>query len=140
VSSSGTPTSPLQGIVIADHDAPFAHPIQVAAGDNIVLDRTKGTEIAGWLWGIADDGRSGWVPESFLEMTPRGACLLRDYNAIELTVRRGDTLQVHEEVAGFLWVTIEDGRAGWVPAKVVRIAHGAGGTDSPEQRYRFENS
>jgi uncharacterized protein YgiM (DUF1202 family) len=39
-----------------------------------------------------------------------------DYEAVELTVQLGDLLTVHKAESGFLWVTDQDGRTGWVPS------------------------
>ncbi|UCF10707.1 MAG: hypothetical protein JSW65_03260 [Candidatus Bipolaricaulota bacterium] len=107
--------------VVADYDAPYADPLRGRSGDRVSIDREKKTTIEGWLWCTDPAGRSGWVPEAYLEAGDRDGALRRDYDAIELTVRVGEGLAVHYEESGFYWVTHADGRQGWVPTESVRL-------------------
>jgi len=69
-----------------------------------------------WLWCIADTGKQGWVPETYLEHDgERGTCL-RAYSAWELTVAAGDAVAVLDEESGWCWVEAESGELGWIPA------------------------
>jgi len=99
--------------VTADYQAPFPDPIRVQAGEQVGIDRGKTTNIPGWLWCA---GRSGWVPEAYLEVHGQAGVLACDYDAIELTVHVGEVLTVSKEQSGFFWVTDPAGRQGWVPA------------------------
>ena len=109
-----------KALVISDYDAPFPHPLRGRAGDRLSTDRSKATGIPGWIWCTAADGRSGWVPESYLRGDGANAFLLREYDAIELTVRTGDVLVIHAEESGFCWTENADGRHGWVPTTCLR--------------------
>ena len=104
--------------VIADYQTPFADPIQASAGDEVVVDPDKYTNIAGWVWCTNMSGKSGWVPKSYVEYSGKVGKMLCDYNAIELTVHVGEILTVHKAESDFYWVTNQEGRQGWVP-----IAH-----------------
>lgn len=104
--------------VIADYQAPYADPIQVNAGDEVVVDSEKQTSIPGWVWSTNRDGKSGWVPKTYLEYSGKVGKMLCDYNAIELTVYVGEILTVHKIESDFYWVTDQKGIQGWVP-----IAH-----------------
>ena len=106
--------------MICDYDAPFPDPLRGRAGERLCTDRSKATDIPGWIWCTAADGRSGWVPESYLRDDGANAFLLRDDDAIELTVRTGAVLVIHAEEGGFCWTTNADGRRGWVPTTCLR--------------------
>jgi uncharacterized protein YgiM (DUF1202 family) len=105
--------------VIADYQAPYSDPIRVKEGDEISLDRNKVTELAGWVWGTDHAGKSGWVPEAYIEPHGDTGIMRCDYNAIELTIHVGEILTFHEAESGFYWVTDQSGRQGWVPASHV---------------------
>jgi hypothetical protein len=105
--------------VVADYQAPYIDPISGKAGDEVVIDRAQKTEYMGWLWCINRAGKSGWVPESYLEERGNLGYLLCDYDAIELSIHVGETLIVHKATSGFLWVSHPCGQTGWVPASHV---------------------
>ncbi len=105
--------------VIADYQAPYADPIQVNEGDEISLDRNKKTDLVGWVWGTDQAGKSGWVPEAYLERHGDTGILRCDYDAIELTIHVAEILTFHKAESGFFWVTDQVGRQGWVPASHV---------------------
>ena len=104
--------------VVADYQAPYADPIQVNAGDEVVVDPDKHTGIAGWVWCTKRDGKSGWVPKTYVEYIGMVGKMRSDYDAIELTVHAGEILTVHKAESDFYWVTDQKGVQGWVP-----IAH-----------------
>ena len=54
--------------VIADYRASFPDPIRVKEGDIVTLDFQKKTNISGWVWCTQESGKSGWIPESYLEI------------------------------------------------------------------------
>jgi uncharacterized protein YgiM (DUF1202 family) len=101
--------------IITNYQAPFPDPIRVNAGDEVAIDSDKKTDIAGWIWCTNHAGKSGWVPEAYVEHQGKLGLLRCDYNAIELTIRVGELLTVHKMECGFYWVTDRSGRQGWVP-------------------------
>ena len=103
---------------IADYQAPYADPIQANAGDEVVVDPEKQTNIPGWVWCTSSNGKSGWVPKTYVEYSGKTGKMLCDYNAIEFTVRVGEELTVYKAESDFYWVTNQKGLQGWVP-----IAH-----------------
>ena len=68
-----------------------------------------------FVWCTDQSGHAGWVPDS-LEMTGAAeATALRDYDATELTVSKGEILEVLEEVGGWVFCrTPPDAPAGSV--------------------------
>ena len=101
--------------VIADYQAPFPDPIRVKQGDIVTLDLQKKTNISGWVWCTHESGKSGWVPESYVEIQGSIGIMNCDYDAIELTIHVGNILIVHKEESDFYWATDQDGKQGWVP-------------------------
>ena len=105
--------------VIADYQAPYPDPIQVNAGEKITIDRNEKTDLVGWVWCTDQAGKSGWVPEAYIEHQGETGIMLNDYNAIELTIHIGEILTFHKAESGFFWVTNHAGQQGWVPASHV---------------------
>jgi Variant SH3 domain len=74
-----------------------------------------------YVWATDQAGRSGWAPDSYLEMNPDGdqATALRDYDSTELTVGRKEILDVLDEVGGWYLCRTQSGQSGWVPSTSV---------------------
>lgn len=100
--------------VSKEHSSSCPAPLSGRKGDRLSFKR-KETEWAGWLWCTGSSGRSGWVPENWLEMEEKVAVLLRDYSAHELTVVPGQILSATLSESGWVWATTESGEEGWVP-------------------------
>jgi len=101
--------------VNVDYQAPYTDPIQVNAGDEVVIDLDKQTDIIGWVWCTNSNGKSGWVPKTYVEFFGKLGKMRFEYNAIELTVRVGDILTVLKAESGFYWVANQKNLQGWVP-------------------------
>lgn len=106
----------MQVRVIASYQAPYPDPIIVLKGEEVSIDRTRETDIPGWVWCTGRSGKSGWVPETYLEQHGDQGIMCCDYNAIELTIHPGERLTVHKVESGFVWVTDQSGQTGWVPS------------------------
>jgi hypothetical protein len=107
--------------VIVDYQAPYPDPIVGVAGDEVNIDSSKKTDWAGWVWCTDRAGKSGWVPEAYIERHGDTGHMRCDYDAIELTVRVGELLTIHKAESGFLWATNQAGQDGWVPATHVEL-------------------
>jgi hypothetical protein len=107
--------------VIADYRAPYPDPIAVAAGDEVSIDSSRKTDWAGWVWCTNGAGKSGWVPEAYIERQGNTGRVRCDYDAIELTVHVGELLTIHKAESGFLWATNQAGQDGWVPSTYVEL-------------------
>lgn len=100
---------------IKEYKAPYPDPIQAKAGEDVIVDPSKETDIPGWVWCTNHAGKSGWVPVSYLKIHGGRGRMLYDYNAIELTIHAGEVLVVHKTESSFHWATNENGQQGWVP-------------------------
>jgi hypothetical protein len=107
--------------VIEAYQAPYPDPIQANTGDEVAVDRSKETDITGWIWCTNREGKSGWVPKVYVEIKGNQGRMLQDYNAIELTIHVGDVLKAHKEESNFYWVTNQAGEHGWVPIANVGV-------------------
>lgn len=114
---SGTRT----GVVTRSYLQPYPDPIRVSAGERVSPDFAKVTDFPGWVWCTDARERSGWVPRDWMEHRGDEWRITRNFDAIELTVDVDATVIVHLEIAGFYWITTQDGRTGWVPSSHVRI-------------------
>jgi uncharacterized protein YgiM (DUF1202 family) len=104
--------------VVADYRAAYPDPIVMKAGERLrVGERDENNE--SWVWCTGSSGKSGWVPLAYVRLEGDTGTALRDYSAVELSARTGETLDVLDEEAG--WVLAEDarGRLGWVPLENV---------------------
>ena len=111
-----------EAIVIAPYRRPYADPISVRRGETVAPDFSRETEITGWVWCKAGDGRSGWAPVQWLEETAAGWRVTRDFSAIELDLAPGDRLRLSHAESGFVWARTDDGREGWAPQGVLKLA------------------
>ncbi len=115
-------THPFTVHVVADYQAPYPDPIRAEAGEEVIIDLEKKTEIQGWVWCTDSSGRSGWVPAQYLEIKETRGKVLHDYDAIELTIHAGEMLTVYKEESHFYWVANQSGQRGWVPVEHVERA------------------
>ena len=104
--------------ILKEYAAQYTDPITVRAGDRVSVG-VADPEFPGWRWCTGPDGRQGWVPELLLRLEGLGALMLEDYTARELSVPAGAEVAVHRVVAGWAWVTAQDGRSGWIPLSCI---------------------
>ncbi len=106
--------SNTSAFAVHDYNRPYADPIAVQAGELLMPDRTRVTDMFGWIWCRARDDREGWVPEAWLTVK-KPVSTIRSYSAIELTVTAGDKLRLLFSESGFIWCETDDGSQGWLP-------------------------
>lgn len=109
------------GVATKPYQQPYPDPIRVSAGERVSPEFAKTTDLPGWAWCTDERGRGGWTPAQWLRQVGDGWLITHDFNAIELTVDVGTMVTVHAQIAGFCWLTTQDGRTGWVPSTHVRI-------------------
>jgi Variant SH3 domain len=110
-------------IVCTPYQRPYEDPISLKAGDLVLIDfdKTKETDILGWSWCTGPDGRQGWVPSAWLQHQEGVGQIVRDFSALELTLKVGDQVTLHYSESGFVFVTHEDGSVGWVPDACLQL-------------------
>lgn len=102
--------------VIEAHTAIYPDPIRLRQGEPLTLDGRRDVwEGHVWLWAVAEDGRSGWVPDSLPASEAGGPRAAFDYDAAELTCAENTPLSALAETHGWTLCRARDGAVGWVP-------------------------
>jgi len=106
--------------VIESHVTNDPNPVRFRTGDSIGVGHRDQVWKA-YIWGTDAAGRSGWVPDEYLEIDrdSHQATALRDYDSTELTVGRKEILEVLDEVGGWYLCRTQTGMSGWVPSSSV---------------------
>ena len=101
--------------VIRPHITNDPRPVRFTTGEVLSLghhDRQWTT----YVWCTDQSGHAGWVPDFYLEVTGQHeGVALRDYDATELTVSKGELLEVLEEAGGWVRCRASGGLEGWLP-------------------------
>ncbi len=93
----------------------YVEPIKLRAGEVCVVGH-RDQQWKAYLWCSNQRGEAGWVPDTYLRMEGRASAVaLRDYDGTELTVAKGEVLDVLDEEGGWLWCRTSLGRLGWIP-------------------------
>ena len=100
-----------------DYSAAYKNPIRVRSGELVTVREEYQGEPGwrNWIWCIHSvTGKEGWVPKQYLEINGTQAKVLVDFNARELTVRRGDRIRKIASINGWVWVE-RNREYGWIP-------------------------
>lgn len=110
-------------VVRSDYDRPYENPISAGKGEIVrpVTDGSMETDFMGWTWCVGADGRAGWVPDGWCARAEDGWRLLRDFSALEFTVREGDRLQLVLSESGFVFAEAANGERAWLPDAVLEL-------------------
>ena len=85
--------------------------------DDVLAVGHRNQQFPAYVWVATEHGLHGWAPDAYLEMTGHNeAVALRDYDAGQLTVVAGETLDLLEELGGWLRCRNASGVTGWVRA------------------------
>lgn len=102
--------------VISPREVSYKIPLEAKKGETLTLG-AHDVDWPGWIWGVANDGRKGWIPESYLEISGTTGKVTRDYTGRELSISIGDVLTAEYGEAGWSWCVDRGGNTGWVPDK-----------------------
>ena len=100
--------------VTSGYQSAYPDPLRLRLDEKITVEQ-KECNWPGWLWCTDSNGKSGWIPEVFVAINGNEGTVVEEYDATELSVKKGDRLNVIREVAGWLICSTSDGRTGWVP-------------------------
>ncbi|MFX1479001.1 MAG: SH3 domain-containing protein [Promethearchaeota archaeon] len=106
--------------VITEYRTHFLDPLKLRKNEMVQTEK-KESEWQGWIWCITKNGKEGWVPKNYLEIQGKSARLLLDYDATELNVDVGEKLEIEKEESGWIWVTNEKNKQGWIPLENVEV-------------------
>jgi hypothetical protein len=109
----------MKAIVTQAWQATYTDPIELATGDELTLGR-RDSEYPGWIWAACvRTCKSGWIPETLVQVKDDVPVARRDYSGRELTVQPGDILTIIDTLFGWHWAQLKSGVVGWVPANHV---------------------
>ena len=105
--------------VIEDYQSPYPDPIIFHKGEKVTIGKefTDDPDWKDWVWCEGQNNNEAWVPKQYLKVEAEQGEFITDYNARELSVEIGDTLNVYEIVNGFGLAEKPSGERGWVPMK-----------------------
>jgi hypothetical protein len=105
--------------VVESHVTSYSDTVHFRIGDVLGVGHHN-QQWKSYVWCMDQGGHAGWVPDFYIEMTAEHeAIALRDYDATELTVGRGEELDVLDEAGGWLLCRTSNGLEGWIPATCV---------------------
>ena len=105
--------------VTKNYKSPHPDPIVFQKGEQVEIgDEYKGDPDWGnWIWCKGKDKKQAWVPLQYLEVKAGAGIFKTSYNALELSVLKGEELVVHEKINGFGMAEKTNGKKGWVPLR-----------------------
>lgn len=114
-------------IVVCKWIESYENPIILKKDEKVVINlaiKETDPEWVNWVWCIADNGMTGWVPMQILnvyETLPNGrqiAIVLEDYSAYELPVNQDEIVIGSRCLNGWVWCRKENStKEGWVPIR-----------------------
>ncbi len=114
-------------IVVCKWIESYENPIILKKDEKVVINlaiKETDPEWVNWVWCIADNGMTGWVPIQILnvyETLPNGrqiAIVLEDYSAYELPVNQDEIVIGSRCLNGWVWCRKENStKEGWVPIR-----------------------
>lgn len=117
-------------IVVEKWIESYENPIVLKKGESVTVDlsvKESDPEWIDWVWCIADNGMTGWVPVQILKVYKtlphelQTAVVSEDYSAYELPVNKGDIVIGSRVLNGWLWCRVENkDKEGWVPMRNVK--------------------
>jgi uncharacterized protein YgiM (DUF1202 family) len=109
-----------KAIVVKDYNTPYHDPLKLKKGDEVEVS-PKESDWPGWVWCTNEEDKGGWVPTSYLYDYREKIVALRDYDATELDVVKGETVTILYEESGWGWCRKESGECGWLPLENLEI-------------------
>lgn len=101
----------------------YKDPLLLKEGDIVTLgEDEKEEKWSGWVWATFEN-LSGWIPKQKVKITSGcNGIILGNYSAKELDIDIGDTVNVLDEMNGWLWVKHPKTNAeGWIPKENTEI-------------------
>lgn len=109
--------------VIKDYKSPYPDPIVFQEGEKVKVGQEfkDDPEWKNWIWCEGRNNKKAWVPKQNVDINGMNGTLNKEYNAMEISVKVGEKLVVHEIVNGFGMSEKTNGMRGWVPMKNMEI-------------------
>ena len=109
--------------VIKEYQSKYPETMVFKKGEYVQRD-VKESMWKGWVWCYNNEKIYRWVPKHYLKSTQdkqNGHVLLKEYNAKELSVIKGDKLMLLYEESDWAWARNQKGEQGWIPLENIQI-------------------
>ena len=109
--------------VIKSHNSEYPDVMIFNKGE-CIHGEAKESPWKGWLWCSNNEKIYRWVPKSYIKLVDDNTnsyIFLKDYNAKELSVAKGEEIMVFYEESEWVWVRNHKGEEGWVPLENIKI-------------------
>jgi hypothetical protein len=107
--------------VIKPHRPESEDWVSLKKGAKLRFER-RPTEWEGWIWCSSSEGRTAWVPESWVNLEGAVCVMVKDYVSREISVDTGDEVDSEFGESGWAWVRTAAGEEGWVPLECLEKA------------------
>lgn len=112
-------TFPQTRTANADYTVVDRSPVCLKAGETVDLGM-EDKAWAGWVWASNQEGRGTYVPVTSLErISGEQARVVEEFQAVDLSLKKGETVTALREVCGWFWCRNAAGSEGWVPDYVL---------------------
>jgi len=105
--------------IIQEHISDNRTPITVEKGAIVMVGERSNSAGSwpNWIYCYSLDGNGeGWTPVQIIQIESEYGIVLEDYSAIELCVKKGDTVNGDIELNGWVWCSKLNGvEEGWLP-------------------------
>jgi uncharacterized protein YgiM (DUF1202 family) len=96
----------------------YPEPLKLPIGEQVTVG-TKVSEWPGWLWCTDSNGKSGWVPEAYIQRQGATGVVTVAYDATELSAETAEEVEVVRQESGWAWCRKTNGDEGWLPLDVL---------------------
>jgi uncharacterized protein YgiM (DUF1202 family) len=103
------------------YESAYPNPLKLNPGDRVMIGN-RASEWPGWIWCTDEHGLSGWIPQRFLKSEGIKGVLLVEYDATELTVEAGESVEILGTESSWARCRTPEGRTGWLPLEVLEPA------------------
>jgi len=99
----------------SDYEVIDRSPLRLACGD-VVRPGAHDPAWPGWTLVATESGRMTYLPDAMLEADADGIYRVgAEFDATDLSLERGQLVEVLREVGGWFWCRAENGAEGWAP-------------------------
>ncbi len=112
--------------VTKDYESPYPDPMIFLKGEKVKVGQEfkEDPDWKDWVWCEGKSGKKAWTPKQYINVDGTEGTFNKEYNAMELSVKTGEELAVHEIVSGFGMSEKPDGTRGWVPMRNMEFEEG----------------
>jgi len=105
--------------ITSDYTLYYPDPLFLKVGEQIKILKEDDGEWKGWFFCEDIQGKNGWISKTYFKKENDIGIIIKDYNAIELTVKKDDEVLVIFEDSGWAWCKDSNNNEGWLPTNVL---------------------